>query len=256
MTVEPDDLQPEVFSARDINLEDIEEESLQGIVVLIGWEPFLVLYPVFRLLSTSIAEHITGGRIKKLLHRLDELVAAGNSGRLVFHTFSNTGWISFGGILESFGNALLPHICGAVIDSAPQPAVSHTVLAAGSFSALFPRAKYNKYDVRVIVIKNFLKMVVQGEKKRRWKAVAKLLYCLSDFPQLYIFSTSDHVIPSDSIKAWIKGQESLGRRVSELQIDSSPHVQHMRHHKELYCQALTSFLSELQLPSRGKFNQA
>lgn len=47
-------------------------------------------------------------------------------------------------------------------------------------------------------------MVVQGEKKRRWKAVAKLLYCLSDFPQLYIFSTSDHVIPSDSIKAWIK----------------------------------------------------
>lgn len=49
-----------------------------------------------------------------------------------------------------------------------------------------------------------VQMVVQGEKKRRWKAVAKLLYCLSDFPQLYIFSTSDHVIPSDSIKAWIK----------------------------------------------------
>lgn len=36
MTVDPDDVQPEVFSARDINLEDIEEESLQGIVVLIG----------------------------------------------------------------------------------------------------------------------------------------------------------------------------------------------------------------------------
>ncbi len=36
MTVDPDDVQPEVFSARDINLDDIEEESLQGIVVLIG----------------------------------------------------------------------------------------------------------------------------------------------------------------------------------------------------------------------------
>ncbi len=36
MTVDPDDVQPEVFSARDINLEDIEEENLQGIVVLIG----------------------------------------------------------------------------------------------------------------------------------------------------------------------------------------------------------------------------
>lgn len=30
----------------------------------------------------------------------------------------------------------------------------------------------------------------------------------------------------------------------------------MRHHKELYCQALTSFLSELQPPSKGNFNQA
>jgi hypothetical protein len=28
-----------------------------------------ILYPVFRLLSTSIAEQITGGLIKKLLHR-------------------------------------------------------------------------------------------------------------------------------------------------------------------------------------------
>jgi hypothetical protein len=47
-------------------------------------------------------------------------------------------------------------------------------------------------------------MVVQGDKKRRWKAVTKLLYCLSDFPQLYIYSTSDHVIPSNAIKAWIQ----------------------------------------------------
>ncbi|KAK9907673.1 hypothetical protein WJX75_007928 [Coccomyxa subellipsoidea] len=259
------------YSAKDINLDDIEEDSLQGIVVLIGWlgcrkehlqkyaswwhkqgwEPFLILYPVFRLLSTSIAEQITGGLIKKLLHRHAELVTAGNSGRLVFHTFSNTGWVSFGGILESYADKLLPHICGAVIDSAPQPAVSHAVLAAGSFSALFPRSRYNKNDPRVFVIRNFLKMVVQGDKKRRWKAVTKLLYCLSDFPQLYIYSTSDHVIPSNAIKAWIQGQESLGRRVSELQFESSPHVQHMRHHRDLYCRALASFLSELQLP-RGK----
>lgn len=49
-----------------------------------------------------------------------------------------------------------------------------------------------------------LQMVVQGDKKRRWKAVTKLLYCLSDFPQLYIYSTSDHVIPSNAIKAWIQ----------------------------------------------------
>lgn len=59
-------------------------------------------------------------------------------------------------------------------------------------------------DVKIANKQVAVQMVVQGEKKRRWKAVAKLLYCLSDFPQLYIFSTSDHVIPCDSIKAWIK----------------------------------------------------
>ncbi len=64
-----------------------------------------------------------------------------------------------------------------------------------------------------------------------------------------------HMLAIIFVWCW-QGQESLGRRVSELQIDSSPHVQHMRHHKELYCQALTSFLSELQLPKKGKFNQA
>ena len=53
----------------------------------------------------------------------------------------------------------------------------------------------------------------------------------------------------------MQGQESLGRRVSELQFESSPHVQHMRHHRDLYCRALASFLSELQLP-RGKVHQA
>ncbi|EIE18250.1 DUF829-domain-containing protein [Coccomyxa subellipsoidea C-169] len=275
MADEQEFVQPAVFSARDINLDDIEGDSFQGIVVLIGWlgcrkehlqkyanwwhkqgwEPFLVLYPVIRLLSTSFAEYVTGGLIKKLLHRHAELVGAGKSNRLVFHTFSNTGWVSFGGILESYGDALLPHICGAVIDSAPQPAVSHTVLAAGSFSALFPRSRYNKNDPRVFVIKNFLKMVVQGDKKRRLKGVARLLYCLSDFPQLYIYSTSDHVIPSTAVKAWIQGQESLGRRISELQFERSPHVQHMRHHRDLYCSALTTFLGELQLP-REKLEQA
>ena len=53
----------------------------------------------------------------------------------------------------------------------------------------------------------------------------------------------------------MQGQESLGRRISELQFERSPHVQHMRHHRDLYCSALTTFLGELQLP-REKLEQA
>jgi hypothetical protein len=47
-------------------------------------------------------------------------------------------------------------------------------------------------------------MVVQGEKKRRLKSIAKLMYCVCNFPQLYIYSTSDHIIPHNAIKAWIQ----------------------------------------------------
>ena len=43
----------------------------------------------------------------------------------------------------------------------------------------------------------------------------------------------------------LQGQENLGRRVSELQFENSPHVQHMRHHPDLYCSTLAEFLKEL-----------
>lgn len=52
-----------------------------------------------------------------------------------------------------------------------------------------------------------------------------------------------------------QGQESLGRRVSQLQLDTSPHVQHLRYHREVYCKALTSFLNKLQLPTKRKLDK-
>ena len=42
-----------------------------------------------------------------------------------------------------------------------------------------------------------------------------------------------------------QGQEALGRRVAELELEDSPHVQHMRKHPGLYCDALTAFLAQL-----------
>lgn len=65
-----------------------------------------------------------------------ELMAVGNSGRMVFHTFSNTGWVSLGGFLEIYGSLLLPHVCGAVIDSAPQSAVSGLTTALATYRSV------------------------------------------------------------------------------------------------------------------------
>ena len=42
-----------------------------------------------------------------------------------------------------------------------------------------------------------------------------------------------------------QGQEALGRHVAELELEDSPHVQHMRKHPDLYCTTLANFLAQL-----------
>ena len=42
-----------------------------------------------------------------------------------------------------------------------------------------------------------------------------------------------------------QAQQALGRRVSELHFQASPHVQHMRVHADLYTATIASFLAEL-----------
>lgn len=48
--------------------------------------------------------------------------------RLLFHCFSNTGWYTFGAVMEGLlkhAATLLQHVIGSVVDSAPHAEVSH-----------------------------------------------------------------------------------------------------------------------------------
>lgn len=49
--------------------------------------------------------------------------------RLLFHCFSNTGWYTFGAVMEGLlkhAATLLQHVIGSVVDSAPHAEVCHT----------------------------------------------------------------------------------------------------------------------------------
>ena len=61
---------------------------------------------------------------------------------------------------------------------------------------------------------------MHGERKRRLQEVAQAMYCLSAWPQLYIFSAADHVIPHSAVKQWIQVRTEplfLDHRTSDSQ---------------------------------------
>ena len=45
---------------------------------------------------------------------------------------------------------------------------------------------------------------MQGVRKRRLQDVARAVYRVSAWPQLYIYSPADHVIPHSAVKRWIQ----------------------------------------------------
>ena len=45
---------------------------------------------------------------------------------------------------------------------------------------------------------------MQGERKRRMRGMVRMLYALSAWPQLYIYSTADYIIPHNAVALWMQ----------------------------------------------------
>merc|ERR1719277_2515819 len=69
----------------------------------------------------------------------------------------------------------------------------------------------------------------------------------SRWPQLYLFSKSDDLIPSSDVSAMLTYRRSLGVDVSENCWENSPHVQHMRTHRETYINSCHNFLERCKV---------
>lgn len=63
-------------------------------------------------------------------------------------------------------------------------------------------------------------------------------------PQLYIYSSADKVIPSESVESFIEKQRKSGRKVRACNFVSTPHVDHFRNDPILYSSQLTQFLED------------
>ncbi|KAJ6737069.1 hypothetical protein OIU85_019165 [Salix viminalis] len=199
---------------------------------------------------------------------------------LVFHTFSNTGWLTYGVILEKFQKqdpSLMGRIRGCIVDSAPVAAPDPQVWASG-FSAAFLKKRSvatkvhmssKESDMEVLVgnktivqpkpamtesallaiLEKFFGVILNlPTVNRRLSDVLSLLSSgQPSCPQLYIYSSADRVIPAGSVESFIEEQRRAGHEVRACNFVFTPHVDHFRNDPKLYTTQLSQFLNDYVL---------
>lgn len=272
------------------NAIDLSENS-KMVVVLLGWlgakQKHLKKYAdwytskgfhviTFTFPMSEILSYQVGGKaeqhVESLVNHLSDWLEEEYGKNMVFHTFSNTGWLIYGAILEKFqtqDNALMGRIKGCIVDSAPVAAPDPQVWASG-FSAAFlkknsfaAKGHINGDDVPVkpamresallVVLEKFFGVVLNlpAVNQRLSNVLLQLKSGQPSCPQLYIYSSADRVIPAGSVESFIEAQQRAGRVVRSCNFKSTPHVDHFRNQPELYASQLSQFLKDCVLTSCG-----
>lgn len=278
---------------------DCSSAKMRTVVVLLGWlgakQKHLKRYAdwytsrgfhaiTFTLPMADIIKYQPGGKVEDhidlLVTHLADWLEEEQGKNLVFHTFSNTGWLTYGVMLEKFQKhdpSVTGRIRGCVVDSAPVAAPDPQVWASG-FSAAFLKkrsvatkgttdANESGMDVLVdstgvvapkpavteaallLVLEKFFEVVLNlPTVNRRLSDVLGLLSARQpSCPQLYIYSSADRVIPAGSVESFIKQQRRAGHEVRACNFVSTPHVDHFRNDPKLYTSELTNFLEDCVL---------
>ncbi|GJN39423.1 hypothetical protein PR202_gb28541 [Eleusine coracana subsp. coracana] len=271
-------------------------DKSQTVVVLLGWlgsrQKHLKKYAdwytsrgfhvvTFTLPMSDIVSYNLGGKAEKNVEMLSEHLAGWvreeRRKKIIFHTFSNTGWLCYGVILDNLqmqDPSAVEKIKACVIDSAPVAAPDPQVWASGFSAALMKKhsvatkgvgSNDSRSDVLVVesnrdpkpaateavllsALEKFFDVVLNYRAiNRRLSDVMELLSSKQPkCPQLYIYSSADRVIPARSVESFIEGQRRAGHEVRACDFVTSPHVDHYRSNPGLYTSELTRFLKDCE----------
>ncbi|MCO5607517.1 hypothetical protein L7F22_061714 [Adiantum nelumboides] len=272
--------------------EEVEKKKPVVVVVLLGWlgakhrhlkkyadwytsqgmHAVTFTIPIKDVLTLRVEKHVEM-LSQKLLEGLRE--ENSNNGReklVIIQTFSNTGWMTYGALLERLlrsneGVALVKRIKGCVVDSGPAPKNDPRVWAAGLCAALLKKSSVAtqlqlddehklpsmKETVLILIFEKLLAgfLCIPYVKRRIDNVVLVLSRKQPSCPQLYLYSNADTVIPATSVESFIAEQQRAGCLVRACNFDTSPHVDHFRSFPVEYMEQIASFL-ECCLPQNGK----
>ncbi|XP_077244337.1 alpha/beta-Hydrolases superfamily protein [Tasmannia lanceolata] len=259
-------------------------------VVLLGWlgaeqkhlKRYAALYNSRGIRSVSFVVPVKDALARRVEKRIEDLSLDliswlsekekdGRERGLIFHTFSNTGWLSYGAVLGNLQQRgyFFENIKGCVIDSGGDPEINPQVWAAGFAAALLKKRSSLTYEgdafdeeknklqvqddklplletVFLSILEKFFSILLKLPDVNR--TLSKVISTLSDnqppCPQLYLYSTADNVIPVSSVEFFIQEQKKSGRNVWTYNFGSSPHVDHLRTFPVIYSAEIHKFLEE------------
>ncbi|CAN6230232.1 unnamed protein product [Urochloa humidicola] len=195
---------------------------------------------------------------------------------LLFHTFSNTGWLSYGAILDNLESRadITERIRGCIVDSAPVLEMTPEVWAAGFSAAMLKKSSFmtagpSAESLDGPIVNGSLNRVSSNLTRPSWgecfllstlKKFFEIVLCVPDIntrlrkvmsvlsekqppcPQFYLYSSADRVIPGECVESFMELQRSLGRSVYAHNFVSSPHVDHYRSFPHIYSAKVDEFL--------------
>ncbi|KAE8727118.1 4-phosphopantetheine adenylyltransferase isoform 1 [Hibiscus syriacus] len=244
--------------------------GIHAVTFLVELKDLLCLDPV-SMLDRRIAELANG-----LATWGSEKEDDGRERCFIFHTFSNTGWLVYGSVIDRFQRreGLKEMIKGVIFDSGSADPLNPKVWAAGFAVAILKKLNNSKNGsengvtdskpqkaepemIEAVVLasleKFFKSLLNMPGVERKFRAVVNAaLEHHPHCPQLYLYSTADKVVPYKSVEFCINEMSNKGIKVFSLNFGTSPHVDHYRNFPNLYSSELHSFLKECFPHSKQK----
>ncbi|TKW38136.1 hypothetical protein SEVIR_1G094500v4 [Setaria viridis] len=230
--------------------------------------------PVRELLGLDLGRRVER-RVADLSAEIAAWCDADRRRTLLFHTFSNTGWLAYGAVLENLQSRadITERIRGCIVDSAPVLEIRPEVWAAGFSAAMLKKSSSmtgpSTESLDGPIVNGSLNRVSSNVMRPSWgecfilstlqkffeivlyvpdinTRLRKVLSVLSDkqppCPQFYLYSSADRVIPGECVESFMDLQRSLGRSVFAHNFVTSPHVDHYRSFPHIYSAKIDEFL--------------